>query len=53
MTPADRLRLHRHFCPGCPSCEHAAEAAKADRDEPLDAGEESARADQYERSLGL
>lgn len=49
MNPADLLTLHRRWCQGCDSCQHAAESAKADREEPLDVGEESARADTYER----
>lgn len=52
MKRADLLILHRRWCQGCDSCEHAAET-RADRDEPLSVGEESGRADQYERGLGL
>ena len=43
----DGLILHRTRCEGCDFCQNRAEERAAD--EPLDAGEESRRADQYER----
>lgn len=42
MKAGDLLILHRRWCQGCDSCEHAAEARKADQEEPLNPWEEAA-----------
>lgn len=49
----ESLVFHRLRCEGCDACQTAAEARKDAADELLSLGEESGRADQYERGLGL